>query len=355
MINIIGQIFGSSGYDVHTRNLGRALAMKTDARYTVRAGQGWERLVDDKELSMIKAPAVKDEITLIITNPLNWRVNTNSGRNWVYLVWEGDCIPKHFINECMNPEIEYILVPSKHTLKALMDTEKTQEQYETIKAKVRVVPHGVDTSIFYPKDKPEKRIFFMNKGFRNMQDRGGVQYGLRAYFEEFTDKDDVEMLLKINPAYGIDKVQALIDQIAPRKQGLPLLNLNMDNMPYDKLVDLYNKCNVFVSPTRAEAYNLPCIEAMACGLPVITTDFGGQTDFCNKDNGWIVGGKLVEVKHELMYEGTKWLTPNVADLRKAMREAYENRELVTEKSKKALNTARSNGWDRSAQLIVDLI
>ncbi len=198
-------------------------------------------------------------------------------------------------------------------------------------------------------------VFFMNKGFRNLEDRGGVQYGLRAYFEEFTDKDDVELLLKINPAYGTANLQKLIDEIAPRKEGLPLLHINLDNLPYDKMIDLYNKCTVFVSPTRAESYNLPAIEAMACGLPVITTDFGGQNDYCNNENGWIIGGKLEEVKHEIFYEECKWLTPSIPELRKAMREAFENKELVKKKGLKALETARKNSWDITAKKIISLI
>ena len=69
MINIIGTILGSSGYDVHIRNLGRAIAKQTDARYTIAAGEGWETQVDDKELEMIRAEPVEGEINLIITNP----------------------------------------------------------------------------------------------------------------------------------------------------------------------------------------------------------------------------------------------------------------------------------------------
>ena len=34
-----------------------------------------------------------------------------------------------------------------------------------------------------------------------MNDRGGVQFALKAYLEEFSKDDDVELRLKINPAY----------------------------------------------------------------------------------------------------------------------------------------------------------
>jgi glycosyltransferase involved in cell wall biosynthesis len=370
VINIIGTILNSSGYDCHTRNLGRALAKITDVRYTIGAVPGWEKMVDDKELEMIKKEPVEDEINLIITNPLYWRVNTQAKRNWAYMVWEGDKIPKCFIEECLNPEIEFIFVPSEHTKKAIENTFKEYYKFDDFESngityeiktkevalnKVKVMPHGVDLNLFYPKPKPKKCVFFVNKGFRNLEDRGGVQYALRAYFEEFTDKDDVEMLLKINPAYGVENFQKLIDGVAPRKEGLPLLNLNIDHKPYDKMVDMYNKCTVFVSPTRAESYNLPCIEAMACGLPVITTNFGGQVDFCNNKTGWIIGGKLEQVKHEIMYEECCWLSPSIQELRNALREAYSKPDRVLVKGKSALEIARKNTWDNTAKKIVDLI
>ncbi len=36
-----------------------------------------------------------------------------------------------------------------------------------------------------------------------MWDRGGVQYTIEAFLNEFTDKDSVVLLIKINPSYGV--------------------------------------------------------------------------------------------------------------------------------------------------------
>jgi len=122
MIHIIGNFFGSDGYSNHTRNLANALDKITDVRLTTGAGAGWERLVNDRELEMIKRQPVEGEINLIITNPLHWRLNTTSKRTITYLVWEGTKIPKCFIEECLNEDIEYILCPSSHTIQAILNT-----------------------------------------------------------------------------------------------------------------------------------------------------------------------------------------------------------------------------------------
>jgi len=368
MINIIGNFFGSSGYDSHTRNLARALNKVTEVRITTGGVPNWERMVDDEELKLLKSPPIEDEINLIITNPLHWRLNTNAKRNWVYLIWEGDKVPKCFIEECMNPDIEYIFVPSKHTMDALYNTpfreSSSSSTYinthlcgdiENLRKKIKLIPHGVDLELFYPKEKPKKCTFLANKGFRNLQDRGGIQYLINAYFEEFTDKDDVELILKLNPAYGIPDLNKLITKISPRTVNLPKLIINTNNINYRNMVDLYNSANVFISPTRAEAYNLPCIEAMACGLPVITTNYGGQTDFVNKTNGLFIDYKLEEIKHEVMYEGIKWATPDINSLRKELRYVYDNPLIIEQMGKEALQTAKDNTWNKTAIKISKLI
>jgi glycosyltransferase involved in cell wall biosynthesis len=48
--------------------------------------------------------------------------------------------------------------------------------------------------------------------------------------------------------------------------------VSMQNM-----ADMYRICDVYVSPYRAEGFNMPVLEAAACGLPVICTA-GGPTD-----------------------------------------------------------------------------
>lgn len=359
MINIIGSFFGCDGYSNHTRNLVRALDKVTDVRVTTGAVPNWERMVDDKELELLKKQSVENEINLIVTNPLHWRLNATAKRNWVYLVAEGDKIPECFIEECLNPNIEYIFVPSQHVKEAFYTTLIEHEgviDKSYWNDKIKLIPHGVDLKLFYPKEKPNKCIFLANKGFRNLQDRGGIQYLIRAYFEEFTDKDEVSLCLKINPAYGIPDLNKLIKEISPRNENLPELIINPNNIPYNKMVDLYNSATVFVSPTRAEAYNLPCIEAMACGLPVITTNYGGQTDFMTDlVNGLLVKYKLEEVEHEVMYEGIKWATPSIEDLRLKLRFMYENQKEIKRMGEEAIKTAKENTWDITAEKIKQLI
>ena len=52
-----------------------------------------------------------------------------------------------------------------------------------------------------------------------------------------------------------------------------------------ELVEIYNSADVFVNPTREDNYPTVNMEAIACGLPVITFDTGGSFEMLNDEIG----------------------------------------------------------------------
>ena len=148
--NIIGNFLGSSGYDIHTRELFNSLSKVADVKLSSLIPAGAEGLLTDKELEAVKKPDDINRINIIITSPIYWKLYTTAKRNWVFCVFEGDKIPKSFLMECLNEDIEYVLVPSEHTKKAIVNTEGCIEE---IKNKIKIIPHGVNLDKFYPKTK----------------------------------------------------------------------------------------------------------------------------------------------------------------------------------------------------------
>jgi len=377
--NIVGDILGTSGYANHTRSLFNALAKKADVSLQSQVPLGFETQVNDAELDAIKKQNDTDRINIIITMPHLWKLNLVNKRNWVYLIWEGDKIPKSYLEECENDKIEKIIVASNHTLEAvkntIIDMRPDKEDghfndliYTEILQKFIVIPHGVDINNFYPKFQdvfPGEMIdgklpnrpftFLINKGLRNLEDRGGSQYAIKAYLEEFTNKDNVHLVVKVNPAYGIPNFVEMFPELKDKNR--PKITFLANNMSKSELNQMYNNCDVFVSTTRAEAFNLPCLEALACGKPVITTNFGGQTDFINKDNGWLIKGKLTKVEHELLYDGIKWLTPDIKEIKETMRIIYYNREYakpdLNKMSENCIKTASKYTWENTANKFLE--
>jgi glycosyltransferase involved in cell wall biosynthesis len=122
-----------------------------------------------------------------------------------------------------------------------------------------------------------------------------------------------------------------------------------------KLVELMQRCNAFVLPTRGEGWGLPILEAMASELPCIVTDYSGLKEFANEDNCFLVRVEsMVPVndpkQYEVRFEWGEWAQPDLAHLRSLMRFVYENRGIALNKAKRAREEAvRLWSWDRAAQ------
>ena len=50
-------------------------------------------------------------------------------------------------------------------------------------------------------------------------------------------------------------------------------------LPRADVLDFYAAADVYVSPSREDSFGLPVAEAMACGLPAITSIFAGVADY----------------------------------------------------------------------------
>lgn len=64
---------------------------------------------------------------------------------------------------------------------------------------------------------------------------------------------------------------------ADRAFVAPHIRFIGDELNIEAMADLYRSADLYVSPYRAEAFNMPVAEALACGLPVVCTA-GGPTD-----------------------------------------------------------------------------
>jgi glycosyltransferase involved in cell wall biosynthesis len=85
------------------------------------------------------------------------------------------------------------------------------------------------------------------------------------------------------------------------------------------LRDWYGCCDVLLAATYAEGFGLPIVEAMACGLPVITTRCSSMEEL-NPDG--------IQVDGEPFWNGVHkawWIRPSVSGMVAALEESYERR------------------------------
>lgn len=126
---------------------------------------------------------------------------------------------------------------------------------------IEVVPPGVDTEIWQPREqnsfRKAMRILFVGADWK----RKGGDTVLKAF--RSLPKELAELVIVTQ-----DKL--------PLEQGIRVYNNMKPNSP--DLISLYQSCDVFVMPSKAEAFGIAAIEASAVGLPLITTAVGGLTD-----------------------------------------------------------------------------
>jgi glycosyltransferase involved in cell wall biosynthesis len=139
------------------------------------------------------------------------------------------------------------------------------DEYGVPPARVHVIPPGVDTNAWRPQEGAAAggpvRLLFVGGNFER---KGGAllldvfrRLGLHRHAElHLVTRDDVGAAVA---APGVTVHRGL-----------------RNNSP--ELHALYRSAGVFVLPTLADCFSIASIEAMACGLPVITTDVGGIGD-----------------------------------------------------------------------------
>jgi len=59
-------------------------------------------------------------------------------------------------------------------------------------------------------------------------------------------------------------------------------------MPHEKLINYYQKADVFCLPSFSEGFPCVVVEAMACGKPVVASQVGGVTEIVDDQSGIMV-------------------------------------------------------------------
>jgi glycosyltransferase involved in cell wall biosynthesis len=164
---------------------------------------------------------------------------------------------------------------------------------------VHTVPLGIDPSLF---DKPlpgmrarvradlnipEEAFVFLNIGA--MTWNKGVGPLVAAFARHRLKNENAILVLKGGDALygahvgdGVAEAKTLNPDVTHPKVAASIRYVP-HNLTQMAMAGLYHASDVYVSPYRAEGFNLPALEALAAGLPLITTAGGATDDYCPAD------------------------------------------------------------------------
>jgi glycosyltransferase involved in cell wall biosynthesis len=134
----------------------------------------------------------------------------------------------------------------------------------------RVIYNAVDTELFRPRDTPRDGNEVLYVGTVNR--RKGVEELFKAIPEVLAKRPATRF--RIAGAISRSESGESLDQylLALLPVGCRASVEFLGRIPHEELPSLYNRAAVCVFPSLAEAFGLTCVEAMACGRPVVMTN-----------------------------------------------------------------------------------
>lgn len=303
-------------------------------------------------LSLAETDIKEEDFYHVKFSPDDALAALKKGKNIAMRIWSFDpnSVPLDLVN-AINSHFTGFWTCSQHCLNAYINVGLYKE-------KGFVVPHGVDTTQFHleipQKTFPTKKRFkFLFVGLPIA--RKGLEVLIPAYMAEFSSREDVCLVIITRPWNKEYTTACLELGKKSRPDGdYPEVLLISEDIPHYEMPAYYAGCDCYIDPARTEAFGLCIVEAMACGLPVIVTRWGGCVDFCSRDNSYLLDYTLAHAYNELagfsLPDGALWAEPDKDHLKSQMRYVFENREAAKETGFQAhQHITRQWNWIKAAE------
>ncbi|BAP89556.1 putative mannosyltransferase [Burkholderiales bacterium GJ-E10] len=341
--------FNHTGVGRHSENIHAALAKRIPADMELR-------YLDMKDEAAV-AKAIAESRDGLDVTIFFWRqpvefVRRFRGRRVLWWAFESDLLPKAWLDQ-VEPYDE-IWVPSGWG-QAVLHAHGIPDE------RIRVVAEGVDPTVYCPEPLLHRGFIFLSVG--KYERRKSIDEIVAAFGAEFPADRYPEVRLWLKADYPLypHRVQELSERVRDDGRIRIISGVASD----ETISKLYRVADAFVFPSKAEGFGLPCIEAIACGVPVIATNVSGQSAFLERIPGLFVPvvherAPIVDPDYSTFYRADygnddfgNWAIPSMASLRAAMRTVYENPAEWRKRADEAAAVIRREfSWDAVARNVI---
>jgi glycosyltransferase involved in cell wall biosynthesis len=260
-----------------------------------------------------------------------------------------------FSNSRNNPDVK-IITPSQWSKVGFLKAGFQESQIE-------VIPHGINPAIYKPISAEQRKQFrdklkckdddFVLLSLGAMTQNKGIDKLVIAFSILKKSFPQLRLLLKDQRSlYGVavENVVNPLIQKYPQYFNQTVLNSILfinGNLSLQDLNLLYGCIDCYVSPYRAEGFNLTPLEAAASGVPVVVTGGGATDDYFDSSFAMKISGTLVQ------NQNITYIEPDLESLLEQITILIENKNPQINPAKALEFIYQNFTWAICTQKLVD--
>lgn len=204
-------------------------------------------------------------------------------------------------------ELRILNTASAHTVTSALQEEKIRELYDYPGQNIEVIPPGVDVHRYQPlapgeqkinTGLPEKYIYCLSR----IDSNKGHDLLLHAFHQVLKAVPDVWLVIgggSPSPKPREQEVFAMMRELIT-EFGISDRVKFVGYVSEELMLPYYQNASMFVMPSIFEPFGMTTQEAMACGIPVVASRYGGIRTVLTHE----VNGLLVDPKDREEFSGT---------------------------------------------------
>jgi len=380
-----GSYIGNTGYNQHTRDFFRHLSKHAQIKFrNFTVGNSWKGMSSEPHNDELYFNEVDRKI---LYEQILWNTDKTRGNHKMYVdpskefvadvnivlcetnhhlfydnylgpkiaynVWESTLQPQQYFNKLQ--EFDEMWVPSKWQRDVTI-----AQGYDP--NKIKVVPEGVDVNTFFPEETSHEltsdgRFKFFLAG--RWDYRKSIKEIIETFLKTFDKDEPVDLIVSVDNPFsndGLNSTEERLEHYGFTDDRIKILHFP----PREEYIKILKSCDAFVSCARAEGWNLPLIEAMACGTPSIYSNCSGQLEFAEGK------GLPVRISHELPVSAStynhfndnvgNYYEPDFNDLGKQMWNVVTNYKMYKQMALEESEIIRKDfNWERVAEIGIETL
>jgi len=254
-------------------------------KYLKENGHNYDLIHDNQSLSygMLQIQELGLPLVTTVHHPItsDLRIALSAARNW----YERLLIKRWHSFLTMQKRV----VKQLHNIVTVSDCSRQDiaKDFGIQPAGIGIVYNGIDTDEFAPMPEVQRRPLRLMATASADAPLKGLRYLLRAYAQLLPKYPELELLIVSKPKPG-GKTERLI-----RYLGIQDKVQFVSGISTQEMVRYYAEATIAIVPSVYEGFGLPAGEAMACAVPVVSTDGGALPEVVG-DAGVIVPAKSID-------------------------------------------------------------